>query len=83
MYRRCTPSSFFIEQQHQVKVGLEIIREGMMEEFNLKFLKIRKLSLHANSNRKRILMQLFSRKFIELYKRTTRFWMLDESWLNM
>ena len=68
--------------EQSVEVGQKQIRQVMKEDFNLSFVRTKKLNLQANSDMALIKRQQYALKMLDLLSDGKRIINIDESWLN-
>ena len=68
---------------HDTIVSHKMTRFVLKEQLNMSYRKIKKISLHSNSETNLILRQRFAIKFLALTQKKTVFLNIDETWLDM
>ena len=72
-----------LEEEHDIKAKPWEVRNVMKKELDMRYKKVKPVSLHANSAKNLVLRQQFALKYIELLQAGKIFINVDETWLGM
>jgi len=71
-----------VKATYDIEVAEKLVRNVMKSDLNLSFVKSKKLSLNANSDRALVLRQQYALKMFDLLGEGKRIINLDETWIN-
>ena len=87
MERRVINSAKWLQQELKTHLDLEVklheVKSILKEDLGMKFRKIKKSSLHLNSEQNLILRQEWAVRFLKLWNEGKTFLNFDESWMGM
>ena len=72
-----------LTKEHKIRLKPWKVKDIMKEDLDMKFKKVKPISVHANSAKNLVLRQQFALKLIELLQEGKKILNIDETWLGM
>ena len=72
-----------LKEEHHIEAKEWVIKGVMKKDLDMKYKKVKPISIHANSPKNLVCWQQFALKFVELLLQGKRILNIDETWLGM